>query len=136
MRYKGEYYYIYGTSEEEGKAYLEMAASRGDEMAKEDLEIKQLEVETKARYAAEAKVLAESLKGDASGHSSSDESGPIPIEFMPGEITGPYGHKYRLVMRGAYSAEYENVDSGVRVTIKESQIGAMGATTEEGYFYW
>lgn len=39
-------------------------------------------------------------------------------------------------MRGAYSAEYENVDSGVRVTIKESQIGAMGATTEEGYFYW
>lgn len=136
MRYKGEYYYIYGTSEEEGKAYLEMAASRGDEMAKEDLEIKQLEVETKARYAAEARALAESLKGDVSGHSSSDESGPIPIEFMPGEITGPYGHKYRLVMRGAYSAEYENVDSGVRVTINESQIGAMGATTEEGYFYW
>lgn len=46
-----------------------MAASRGDKMAKEDLEIKQLEVETKACYAAEAKALAESLKGEASGHS-------------------------------------------------------------------
>ena len=66
------------------------------------------------------------------------ESGPIPIEGIPDVITGPYGHLYRMVMRGAYSAVYENVDSGMQVTIKESQIGMSGssATTAEGYFHW
>ena len=134
MRYKGEYYYIYGASEEEGKEYLKMAASRGDSMAVEDLQLKQLETETKARYQAEAMALAKSLNTD--GRTVEDESGPIPIEYVPSEITGPYGHKYQLISRGTHSAEYRNVDTGETVNIKESQVGALGATTDAGYFWW
>ena len=65
-----------------------------------------------------------------------DESGPIPIEDVPSEITGPYGHKYQLISRGTHSAEYRNVDTGETVNIKESQVGALGATTDAGYFWW
>lgn len=134
MRYKGEYYYIYGASEEEGKEYLKMAASRGDSMAVEDLQLKQLESETKARYQAEAMALAKSLNID--GGSTEGESGPIPIEYVPDVINGPYGHKYQLISRGLRSAEYRNVDTGEIVNINESHVGALGATTEAGYFWW
>lgn len=51
-------------------------------------------------------------------------------------ITGPYGHKYQLISRGLRSAEYRNVDTGEIVNINESHVGALGATTEAGYFWW
>lgn len=140
LRMKGEYYYVFGLTEQEGDRYLAMAAKRGDVMAKDTLDTKDYIRNIDEKRNREMREWAES-NGYIGQDSKQDELSPAPIaiELIPDVITGPYGNTYRRISISSGSSEYQG-DLGDIITIRESDIkvGLSGyhATVDGKYLYW
>lgn len=93
--------------------------------ASEERERKQRSIRAAAQEAADAQ-------------EQKDIDAPHSIHTMPSVITGPYGHTYRQISVGAFSAEYLCDHDRSTVTIHDSDLNAAGngAMVDGGYYHW